>query len=60
MNVKDWWFGQGFFGKVLYDKSIQPGDDSVYLYVLEEDKVKKYLTSEMKMMLKPETDIEII
>ena len=47
MNNDDWWFGQGDIGAVVFDKSIQLNDESVLLYVLELNDVKKYIASEI-------------
>lgn len=47
-------------GSIVFDDSIQLNDESVLLFVLEENDVKKYLANEVRPMLRKETDEEKI
>ncbi len=58
MSKDDWWFGRTDFGAVVFDESIQLNDESVLLYVLEQNDVKKYIASEIRPMLRKETNSE--
>jgi len=46
--------GVGFIVFVVFDKSIQFDNESVLLFIIEENDVKKLLTNEVKECLKSE------
>jgi len=54
MNENICWCGVGFIGFVVFDKSIQFDNESVLLFIIEENDVKKFLTNEVKECLKSE------
>lgn len=51
-DEKDLWYGIGVMGLIVYDPDIQLGDDSVLLYVLGENDVCKYLSQEIRVLVK--------
>ncbi len=56
----DWWFGRGDIGNIVFDKSIQEGNQYVLLYVLNKNNVLKYVADEVRPMLRREANAEKI
>lgn len=56
MDEDSWWYGKGEIGSVVFDQSIQLGDESVLLYVLEKNDVEKYVAEEVRLLLQKESD----